>query len=107
MLTLILQAMHEFDSGRFFSAYELFLSAQLYNTAHTLALFELAPDAIIRRDLELLRSLFNPFDNDGKRDKVEGWFVRGKVRPVRRLHALFPSFLSRYIIRCSSTMSKL
>jgi nuclear pore complex protein Nup98-Nup96 len=52
----------------------------MYNAAHNLATLELAPDAIIRQDLELLRSLFIRFDGDGKRDKIEHWFVRGKVR---------------------------
>lgn len=52
----------------------------MYNAAHNLAILELAPDAIIRQDLELLRSLFIRFDSDGKRDKIEQWFVRGKVR---------------------------
>ena len=51
----------------------------MYNSAHNLAILELAPDAIIRQDLELLRSLFIRFDSDGKRDKIEHWFVRGKV----------------------------
>ncbi|KAF9476965.1 hypothetical protein BDN70DRAFT_862477 [Pholiota conissans] len=73
------KAMYELDCGHVFAAYELYISAQLYNAAHTIAVLELAPDAIIRKDLELLRSLFAPFDNDGKRDKIEGWFVRGKV----------------------------
>jgi hypothetical protein len=71
--------MYELDSGHVFAAYELYISAQLYNSAHNLALLELAPDAVIRKDLELLRSLFTPFDSDGRRDKIEGWFVRGKV----------------------------
>lgn len=71
--------MYEYDSGRFYAAYELYLSAQQYNTAHTLALYELAPDAIIKKDLDLLRDLFSPFDSDGRRDRVEGWFVRGKA----------------------------
>ena len=52
----------------------------MYNAAHNLAILELAPDAIIRQDLELLRTLFIRFDGDGKRDKIEHWFVRGKVR---------------------------
>ena len=75
-----LQAMYELDSGNVYAAYELYLSAKSYNQAHNLAQLELAPDAIIRKDLELLRNLFKPFDADGKRDKVEAWFVRGKVR---------------------------
>jgi len=71
--------MYELDSGNIYAAYELYLSAKSYNLAHDLAQLELAPDAIIRKDLELLRDLFKPFDADGKRDKVAGWFVRGKV----------------------------
>ncbi|KAF8962583.1 nuclear protein 96-domain-containing protein [Flammula alnicola] len=73
------RAMYELNCGNIFTAYELYLAAHLYNSAHNLALLELAPDAIIRKDLELLRKLFSPFDSDGKRDKVEGWFVEGKV----------------------------
>jgi len=72
--------MHELDSGRYFSAYDLYISAGLYNAAHTLALYELAPDAIIRKDLELLRTLFSRFDTEGRREKIDGWFVKGKVR---------------------------
>lgn len=77
---LFLKALHALDDGDIFSAYELYLSAQMYNAAHNLAILELAPDAIIRQDLELLHSLFIRFDGDGKRDKIEHWFVRGKVR---------------------------
>ncbi|KIM46777.1 hypothetical protein M413DRAFT_440353 [Hebeloma cylindrosporum] len=73
------KAMYELDSGYVYAAYELYLSAKSYNLAHNLAQVELAPDAIIRKDLELLRNLFKPFDADGKRDKIVGWFVRGKV----------------------------
>jgi nuclear pore complex protein Nup98-Nup96 len=74
-----IQAMYELDSGNIYAAYELYLSAKSYNQAHNLAQLELAPDAIIRKDLELLRNLFKPFDADGRRDKIESWFVRGKV----------------------------
>ena len=63
----------------------------MYNAAHNLAILELAPDAIIRQDLELLRSLFIRFDSDGKRDKIEQWFVRGKVRFH---HSCSPEFCS-------------
>lgn len=82
LLSLVLQAMYELDSGNIYAAYELYLSAKSYNLAHNLAQLELAPDAIIRKDLDLLRNLFKPFDADGKRDKVTGWFVRGKVITV-------------------------
>jgi len=62
--------MYELDSGNIYAAYELYLSAKSYNLAHNLALVELASDAIIRKDLDLLRNLFKPFDADGRRDKV-------------------------------------
>lgn len=74
--------MYALDQGDIFGAYELYLSAQLWNAAHDLAVLELAPDAILRRDIELLRELFEPFDLDGRRDQVNGWFVRGKVRAL-------------------------
>lgn len=71
--------MYEYDSGHFYAAYELYLSAACYNAAHSLAILELAPDAIIRRDWELLGRLFSPFNSTGRRDKIERWFVRGQV----------------------------
>lgn len=71
--------MYALDQGDVFRAYELYTSAGLYNLAHDLAVLELAPDAVIRRDLDLLKTLFVPFDKDGRRDKIDGWFVRGKV----------------------------
>lgn len=71
--------MYELDQGHIYAAYELYITAQLYNAAHTLALLELAPDAIIRKDLDLLRTLFSPFDSVGRRDKVDNWFLKGKV----------------------------
>ena len=52
----------------------------MYNAAHNLAILELAPDAIIRKDMDLLRNFFIRFDSEGKRDKIEHWFTRGKVR---------------------------
>jgi len=71
--------MYALDQGDVFRAYELYISAGLYNLAHDLAVLELAPDAVIRRDLDLLKTLFVPFDKDGRGDKIDGWFVRGKV----------------------------
>lgn len=71
--------MYALNQGDVFRAYELYTSAGLYNLAHDLAVLELAPDAVIRRDLDLLKTLFVPFDKDGRRDKIDGWFVRGKV----------------------------
>lgn len=81
------QAIHAMDEKNIYEAYELYLSAQLWNSAHDLAVLELAPDAILRRDIPLLQELFEPFDLEGRRDKVEGWYVRGKVRSQPpRLH---------------------
>lgn len=67
--------MHALDKGKIFEAYELFLSAGLYNPAHDLAVLELAPDAVIRKDLELLKELFSKFSER----PVTTWHVRGKV----------------------------
>jgi nuclear pore complex protein Nup98-Nup96 len=71
--------MYALNQGDVFRAYELYTSAGLYNLAHDLAILELAPDAVIRRDLDLLKTLFLPFDRDGRRDKIDNWLVRGKV----------------------------
>lgn len=72
------QATHALSNGRVFQAYELYLSAGLYNAAHDLAVLELAPDAVIHRDLELLKELFERFAGRG----VDDWHARGKVRTV-------------------------
>lgn len=64
------------DRGEVYEAYECYLAAQLYNPAHDLAVLELAPDAIIRGDLDLLKELFERVHSR----KVENWTSRGKVR---------------------------
>lgn len=69
------KATHALSNGRVFQAYELYLSAGLYNAAHDLAVLELAPDAVIHRDLELLKELFERFAGRG----VDDWHARGKV----------------------------
>ncbi|TFY68005.1 hypothetical protein EVJ58_g1277 [Rhodofomes roseus] len=69
------KAMYALDCGDVYGAYELYLSASLYNAAHDLAVLQLAPDAVIRDDLELLRSLFGKFLDH----PVDDWHVRGKV----------------------------
>jgi nuclear pore complex protein Nup98-Nup96 len=66
---------HALDKGEFFVAYELYLFAGLYSPAHDLAVLELAPDAVIRKDLELLKELFSRFSGH----PVDSWHVRGKV----------------------------
>ncbi|KAG5649895.1 hypothetical protein H0H81_001566, partial [Sphagnurus paluster] len=69
------KALNALDKGEIYEAYELFLEAGLYNAAHDLAVLELAPDAIIRHDLELLKNLFVKFIGR----QVDAWHVRGKV----------------------------
>jgi len=71
--------MYELDCGNVYAAYELYITAQQYNAAHNIAVLELAPDAVIRKDLELLCNLFNPLATTGRREKIDGWFVRGQV----------------------------
>ncbi|KZP25015.1 hypothetical protein FIBSPDRAFT_856394 [Athelia psychrophila] len=69
------KAIHALDRGEVYEAYECYLAAQLYNPAHDLAVLELAPDAIIRGDLDLLKELFERVHSR----KVENWTSRGKV----------------------------
>ena len=71
------QALHALDTGDVYDAYELYLSAASYDPAHEIAVLELAPNAIIRRDLDLLKEIFERFE--GKEDKIDGWSIRGKV----------------------------
>ena len=47
----------------------------MFNAAHNLAVLELAPDAVIRQDLDLLNDLFQRFAGQS----IDGWEVRGKV----------------------------
>ncbi|KAJ7132067.1 nuclear protein 96-domain-containing protein [Mycena epipterygia] len=69
------KAIYALNCGEMFEAYELYLSAGLYNAAHDIAVLKLAPDAVIRRDLTLLTDLFNRFNGRA----VDGWHVRGKA----------------------------
>ncbi|KAJ7074900.1 nuclear protein 96-domain-containing protein [Mycena belliarum] len=69
------KAIYALNCGEDFEAYELYLSAGLYNAAHDIAVSKLAPDAVIRRDLTLLTSLFSRFNDR----PVDGWHVRGKL----------------------------
>lgn len=72
-----MQAIYALDCGNVYDAYELYISARLYNQAHELAVLELAPDAVIRKDLEVLKDLFERIKNG--RVPVDGWHVRGRV----------------------------
>ena len=63
-----------------FEAYHLYLQAGMHSAAHELAVFELAPEAVIRNDLELLKVLFERLVGHA----VDGWHVRGKVCEIAR-----------------------
>ncbi|PFH49584.1 hypothetical protein AMATHDRAFT_62906 [Amanita thiersii Skay4041] len=71
------KALHSLNIGDVYAAYELYLTAGLYNPAHEIAVSELAPDAVIRRDLDLLKDMFERFE--GKEDRIDGWSIKGKV----------------------------
>jgi nuclear pore complex protein Nup98-Nup96 len=77
-----LQAIYAFSKGNVWEAYELYMAAELFNPAHELAVLELAPDAVIRQDFELLKSLFAGIAGHS----VDGWHVRGKVSRCRHPH---------------------
>ena len=68
--------MHTLAQGEVYEAYELYLLAGKYTAAHELAVTELAPDAIIRKELELLQELLDRISGH----PVPGWHSRGKVR---------------------------
>ncbi|GJJ14892.1 hypothetical protein Clacol_009162 [Clathrus columnatus] len=61
--------------GRTFDAYEHFLKADEQRMAHDIAVYDLAPEAVIKGDLALLRALFRPFDPQA----VDDWTFRGKI----------------------------
>ncbi|KAF8583009.1 hypothetical protein K439DRAFT_1412588 [Ramaria rubella] len=61
--------------GKTFDAYEHFLKADDQRTAHDIAISDLAPDAVVRGDLSLLRALFEPFNPQA----VPEWSFRGKL----------------------------
>jgi hypothetical protein len=55
--------------------YQLHLAADDQNPAHQIVVTELAPEAIMRNDLDLLRRLLDRFQDS----RVEGWNEGGKV----------------------------
>lgn len=69
------QAVHAFSQNRVYDAFDLYVSAGLWNAAHNLAVLELAPDAVVRDDHELLRTIFNRISGH----PIDGWHLRGKV----------------------------
>lgn len=52
------------------------MAAGLHQSAHDLAVVELAPEAVIRQDLELLTSLFERMASY----PIDGWYLKGKAR---------------------------
>jgi hypothetical protein len=70
-----IQAIYALNRGDVFEAYHLYIQAGMHGAAHDLAVFELAPEAVIRNDLELLQVLFERFVGHS----VDGWHVGGKV----------------------------
>ncbi|KZT04508.1 uncharacterized protein LAESUDRAFT_737928 [Laetiporus sulphureus 93-53] len=69
------KAIYALDSGEVYDAYRQYLEAGLYDEAHRLAVSELAPDAVVRGDIDLLKTLVEPF----KDRPVSGWLAGGKV----------------------------
>lgn len=69
------QAIHAFSQNRVYEAFDLYVSAGLWNAAHDLAVLELAPDAVVRDDHELLRTIFSRISGHS----IDGWHLRGKV----------------------------
>lgn len=59
-----------------YDAYDKYLIAAMHPEAHEIAVLELAPDIVIRRDLDLLELTFNSIHNHSK---IEDWNVRGQV----------------------------
>ncbi|KAF8895957.1 nuclear protein 96-domain-containing protein [Mucidula mucida] len=70
------QAIHALSLSRPFDAYKLYLDARMWAPAHDIAVRELAPEAVIRRDINTLRELFSQFP---AHERVEGWSIRGKL----------------------------
>ncbi|KAF8137470.1 nuclear protein 96-domain-containing protein [Boletus edulis] len=69
------KALFAISQGRVFDAYELYMAAGLYQSAHDLAVVELAPEAVIRQDLDLLTSLFERMASQ----TIDGWHLKGKA----------------------------
>ncbi|GAA6013720.1 hypothetical protein JCM11491_005071 [Sporobolomyces phaffii] len=75
------RATHAQSIGDVFGTYKHLLSAQEPSQAHTIAVEELCPEAIVRGDEGLLKRLLEPFRedrDDGDEDEAEGEF-RGTV----------------------------
>ncbi|KAF9256599.1 hypothetical protein L218DRAFT_189569 [Marasmius fiardii PR-910] len=74
------KALHALSRSAFYDAYELYLQAGMYNQAHDIAVLEIAPDGVIRRDLEMLKDIFERLTGAGGEAKgIEAWNLRGKL----------------------------
>lgn len=62
----------------FYDAFEGFLQAGMNHQAHDIAVLEIAPDVVIRRDLDVLKNVFKRFTASDV-VAVEAWSLRGKV----------------------------
>ena len=96
-----MQAIYALDNGRLYDAYEFYLAAGLYDAAHDIAVLELAPDAVIRQDLMLIKDLFDVFDGR----PVANWNERGKAGVYLLLETVSANFRSPE--RCSWSMQML
>lgn len=52
------------------------MAAEQFTLAHGIVVIELAPEAVLRNDMNLLRKLFEPFRGQA----VSGWEAGGEVR---------------------------
>ncbi|ESK88082.1 nucleoporin nup189 [Moniliophthora roreri MCA 2997] len=70
------KALRALSQSAFYDAHELYLQAGLTDAAHNIAVLELAPDIVIRRDLDMLKDIFERFTST---EGVDGWGLRGKL----------------------------
>ncbi|KAL0069564.1 hypothetical protein AAF712_003222 [Marasmius tenuissimus] len=74
------KAIHAMSEAAFYDAFELYLQAGINNQAHDIAVLEIASDCVIRRDLDMLKDIFERFTGPGGEVKgVEAWSLRGKL----------------------------
>jgi len=69
------KAIYAFSQNRVYEAFDLYVTAKLWNAAHDLAVLELAPDAVVRQDHELLQTIFGRLSGH----PIDSWHLRGKT----------------------------
>jgi nuclear pore complex protein Nup98-Nup96 len=72
-----------------YEAFDLYVAAGLWSSAHDLAVLELAPDAVARQDHELLQTIFSRLSGH----PIDGWHLRGKVSKSNVI-SVNPEFIS-------------